>query len=56
MPFGRVFKRTWRLISDIMMEKTIAKFAEWKLVDFRSGSNAAEPVEPDGAVCPLLIR
>ena len=23
---------------------------------FRNGSNAAEPVKSDGAVCPLLIR
>jgi hypothetical protein len=24
--------------------------------EVRCGSNAAEPVKPDGAVCPLLIR
>ena len=32
MPFGRAFKRTWRLICEVITETTITKLEQWKLL------------------------
>ena len=41
---------------DIAVLPSVTKDTWRTVLDFRYGSIAAEPVKPDGGVCPLLIR